>query len=511
MSLLTIDKTSETPTINSSEGFVAYKDLGPRPICSSCDNFTECPECSGDNPFKIPVVSGDLVYMQFRMNDSYNTDPENPAAGWFDGPSSDFYISAELEFSSGETLELIDQSIVAGSEVGFFQGSYQNLILNSAAIMDYVNTELIEGRCFKINITTYKIDYPPYIVIFGLFPAAPSTNQPTGTVYYNSTDDEFFQIVGGVWVPYTITVDYVYSQRDGKWYEWTGSDLVPMGEITETKVTYEQCSTAWYQFVNCELTVKIEGLHGEIDCRGYYYGGEIRFRDRYRIWASLEINGYRTDKTINENEVVTEFKQFEKWLLRLTKGHPAVMMERIANTFVGSQVFLEDNEYVNISDIEKNNEQGLHWWSQVTLERLNCEKSTGCADEIFSTPLIICDDPNPETVGEPVSLIGELGDYSATAVCGSTFIVPAATVEDSEGNILGQVDAGETIVVPCGDPSGGGDVIVQNSDVSYEETVPCGDTLILEDYTINVIQDGVTVETVTVPAMSDTTINIIWV
>ena len=512
MSVTIIDKTSLTPTVNSSEGFVAYKDLGPRPICNTCDDFSECPECSGDNPFRMPVVSGDLIYLQFRMIDSYNVLPDDPTYGWLTDPSEDYYISAELEFMSGETVPLPEGSIVAGSEVGYANGSYQNLILNSARIMDYINSELIDSKCFKINVTTYKIDYPPYIVINGIYSGEPATNFAAGTIYYNSTEDEFYQLVGGSWQPYTIEVDYVYNQRDGRWYEWTGTDLVLLESMNTTKVEAATCSTAWYNFTTCESTVKVEGLHGEYDCKGYYYGGTIRFRDRYRIWASLEINGYSTEKTTNENDVVTEFTQYEKWLLRLMKGHPLPIMERMANTLTGSEVYFDDNEYVNISDLDKNNEQGFHWWSQLTMERKNCEKSTGCADEIFASPLIICDEPNPETVGEPVILHGELGDYEATVVCGTIFTIPAATVEDQDGNVLGQVDAGETLVVNCGDPSGGGSPVnVSNSDDSYDETVPCGDSLELEDYTINVYYDGVLEDTVTVPAMVNATININWV
>lgn len=512
MSVLIVNKTSESPTVNSSEGFVAYKDLGPRPLCASCDTIEECPECAGDNPFKMPVVSGDLVYFQFRMTDLMNTTPDEPTIGWFSDPSGEYYISGQLEFMSGETVDLPDSNIVAGSEVGFFNGSYQNLILNSSAIMDYVNSELIDSTCFRLNITTYKIDYPPYIVIVGIFSGAPGTNFEEGSIYYNSTSDEFFRLVSGTWVSYTITVDYVFNLRDGKWYEWTGTDLILLESMEETVVENETCQTVWYEFAGCQQTVKVEGLHGEQDCKGYYYGGTVRFRDRYRIWASLETTGYSTEKTVNENDIVTDFTQYEKWLLRFMKGHPYPIAQRLANTITGSQIYFDDNEYVNISDLDKNNENGLNWWSQITMERLACEKSTGCADEIFATPLVICPDPNPETVGEPVTLVGELGDYEATAVCGSLFTVPAATVEDEDGNVLGQVDAGQTLVVSCSDPSGGGgDVVVSNSDDSFEETVECGDNLELSDYTINVYYDGVLEDTVTVPAMVDATININWV
>ncbi len=515
MSVININKTSATPTTTSSEAYVAHKDLGPRPICVTCDDISECTTCAGDAPYSQPVVSGDLVYLQYRFSDLFNLDPMSPVYGWEGEVSGASWIEAALVFPTSDTeVDIAGTSMIAGQEVGYFNGSYQNLILNTAAIMDYINSEILPDKCFQVKITTYKYDYPPYSVIMGLFPSAPSTDQPEGTIYYNSSTDLFYRIVGGVWTSYTMDNEFIFSIRDGGWYTWNDIVLVPGAEPTLTKIQYEQCLSRIYQFVPCDtiLTVSVEGYHGESDCRGYYYGGEVRFRDRYRLWASFESVGFRTEKEVNENEEVTSFTQYEEWLLRITKGTPYPELERLANTLTGSQVFFDNNEYLNISDPKKNNENGFNWWSQITADRLKCEKDTGCADEIFANPIVICPEPNPETVGEPVHLVGELGDYDAYAVCGTTFEVPAATVEDQDGNVLGQVDAGETLVVTCGDPSGGGSpVLVHNSDDSYSETVPCGNELLLDDYTINVIQDGVTVETVTVPAMTDVTINIEWV
>ncbi len=55
-----------------------------------------------------------------------------------------------------------------------------------------------------------------------------------------------------------------------------------------------------------------------------------------------------------------------------------------------------------------------------------------------------------------------------------------------------------------------GDATVENSDQTYQETVGAGYTLVLPDQEIDVLLDGVLIETVTYPAMTEPEIEIIW-
>ena len=53
-------------------------------------------------------------------------------------------------------------------------------------------------------------------------------------------------------------------------------------------------------------------------------------------------------------------------------------------------------------------------------------------------------------------------------------------------------------------------VTVENSDQSYQQSVASGGTLVLPDRSIDINLDGVTVSTVTYPAMTEPNITIVW-
>lgn len=80
------------------------------------------------------------------------------------------------------------------------------------------------------------------------------------------------------------------------------------------------------------------------------------------------------------------------------------------------------------------------------------------------------------------------------------------TVTDGEEEI--KVQAGTTYT--CQGGGSGGSATVENSNQSYQETLASGDTLVLHDETINIYVDNVLQESRIIPALTDTTINIIW-
>lgn len=99
--------------------------------------------------------------------------------------------------------------------------------------------------------------------------------------------------------------------------------------------------------------------------------------------------------------------------------------------------------------------------------------------------------------------------------------IPASWINPSGGlncpNVTVNVDgvfyesapAGSTVNVICG----GGpceDATVENSDQTFQETIPAGDTLVLDDIEIEVYVGGNLEDTITIPAMVNTTLNINW-
>ena len=85
---------------------------------------------------------------------------------------------------------------------------------------------------------------------------------------------------------------------------------------------------------------------------------------------------------------------------------------------------------------------------------------------------------------------------------------PNVTV-NVDGEFYESAPAGSTVNVICG----GGpcdDAIVENSDASFSENIPSGDTLILDDIEIEIYVGGNLEDTITIPAMVNTTLNINW-
>lgn len=452
MSLTIYNTTPVSPTSSSSETYVAYADLGPRPVCTSCDSIDECPECASDMAYKIPVVAGDLLYTQFRQPDNYNDNPQVPEFGWKNG-ADEFYISASLEWSSGEVLALDQQNIIAGKEVGWYNGSYQNLILNSQKIHDYMLLNDITDICFRILINVYTYEREPYLIAQQITEVLPLSVPSKNGVYTLLADGTVWVSENGVWVEYTGDVAIFFIQKLRGFYSYEASEWVVV-EPEKTKVLESQCYTAWYQFVNCEQTVIVEGQHGISDCRGNYYGGTIQFRDRYRFWASFELVTFTKEETKNENDEILHSKQFEGWLFRIMKGVPELIARRLANSLFGLHVFLDNNEYVNVGDVDRNNENGLSWWSAITAQRLLCEINIGCTDEIFTNPIVICEVADCPEVGDPAR--------------------------------------------------------VHNSDDTFDVNVACGGDLPLVDQTVNVYFESILIDSQTYPAMTDPVINIIW-
>ena len=524
MSLTIFDKTNPTPTTANSVGFVAYKDLGVRPVCSTCETF-ECGECITDKPYYIPVEAGDMVYVQLREIDDFNDEPQTPEFGWKNGVA-EFWLQATLNFPTATSINLdfgvaadsFAKRIIAAQEVGYHNGSYQNLILNSQRIQDYLNSLGSKDTCFTLVVTTYKAVPQEYLSILNFYDVFPPTEVmgvtiQDGVIIWVQDTGLFYISSGGEWVVYDTDATLVFNQKTGLYYEFESE------EWFETTLTFDKeinvvCEKPTYKFTKCnDLTIKIEGHHGIEDCRGNYYGGEIQFRDRYRLWASFEINGFTTERTLNDDDVVTSFKSDENYLLRVTNALPVQVAKQLNNTLLAQSVEIDSNFYKEFTDLVKNNETGFSWWASIECKRTFCEKVQNCVDEVIVNPLIICDEPNCPEIASAADLIGELGDFSGTAVCGELTVIPAATVEDTEGNILGQVDAGQTLVVDCsgGDPSGTCDpAIVENSDESFSESIASGGTYVLEDYTVNVYVDEVLEDTSTAPAMTDLEINIIW-
>ncbi len=463
--ILYVDKTNPTPSEGTSQGYTAYRDLGPRPKCVICDDITDCPDCPADQAYKVPVVAGDKIYRQFWFSDLYNTDPEEPEYGWYGEDNDNYYVKATLEFGSAPSIALDDESIIASQNVGYYNGSFQNIVLDTTHILEYINAEGYEVDCFRLVVTSYKLDIGDHYVVIGIFDTPPITaGKPEGSYVIIGTT--LNQLQDGIWVgigPMS-DGDIVFAQKPGKYYE-LNSGVWSVVDPDSTRVADQSCATAWYKFLMCaEPSIIIEGVYGTQDCNGFYYGqtsaeaaaGLLSYRDRYRIEASFELQSFPTEKTTNENGDVTSFKQKENWLLRTFVGLPESIARRVANSFAAPHFYVNSNEYQTNTDVRKVNEQGLYWFLSVVLERVSCEKLSECNDEIFFNPIVVCDECTEATCDE-VTILRD-GEFYDTAPCGSTIDVPSdcgpsdecaeATVHNNLNTYSDTVASGGDLTLP---------------------------------------------------------------
>jgi hypothetical protein len=400
----TYDKTPPSPTIGDSLGYIGYKALAPRPRRSGCQTIEECPDCPGDEAFKYPVVEGDLIYMQFNVEDNYNHPDTDPIVGWYTGdPSDEYYISAVMEFGTLPDLQLPSGDIVESQNVGYANGSYQNLILNATEIMNYIQSEGLDRDCFRIKVTYYSKLPDAYTIVVGVEPATPVPLPHFWTdgdlVAINAS---IYIVVGNILVFYRASVlgEIIFNTANGGWYEYVGGSTQwektdrPEGVITEVGT----CTTAWYKYPICPQTVLINGVFGMYDCEGNYYGiseedadlGLLPYQDKYRIEATLEMQSIFDEKEKNENDILISFTQYEEWLFRNMAGLPVQVIRRIANSFGATTLFLDSNEYINAGPLEKINESGEYWYIAPTVQRLLCEKTNDCNEDYMFNPIVSC-------------------------------------------------------------------------------------------------------------------------
>ncbi len=495
--ILEVNKTPGTLSQNSSEGYIGIRDLGPRPTCNSCDAIEDCNSCGNGIQFMYPVVSGDSIYFQFNLSDLVNSNVESPSAGWFSQNQSNYYIKATLQFNNSDDLVLNAADtfdVIVSASVGYYTGSFQNLILNSSGILAYIADQGFETDCFRLLIQTYReVVTEDFITVVFMGADIPDHISPfwndgdyivAGGALYLLTDGEF------VFVSNFTDGQVVFNTNTGLYYVYSS-----VGEkefiITDPETTLEiasECQGAWHKFVTCENTVLIEGQHGLTDCRGHYYGvgvgtpAPLPYRDRYRIFANLEFEGVTREAEENEAGLITQMEVREVHVFKISEGGiPEIVVRRLYNSIYAPHIYLDSNEYVNPPDIEKNNANGKYWWSQFPMERIVCEKTTDCEEVVIYYPPIECES-NPCPTFEPVT-INVNGDFYQSAT------------------------SGQVVDIECAGPSGE-DVVIHNSDDSFTDNAPCGTDYELEDITFEVYLDGTLNDTIVFPSAIDQTINI---
>lgn len=474
MTIVEINKTAAVPTIKDDLAIARWRDIGPRAECYACDEIEECTTCGNDSGYHNPVAAGDFIFLQTKFTDQYNSDPENPQYGWYDG-TANWFIKATIQFKSGPDIVLNAQPIISDAGVGFAGQSFQNLTLNASEILDAGS-----GECFRIKFETQKLAFDfEYTGVLGIGAIFPTGFIAEGALWIDGVN--YYQYIGGSWLGLPGPIPngtIVFTKKDGLFYELVAGVWTPYTPV-KVPAAGPSCTTAWYEKALCEETVLIEGYHGSKDCKGSTYGiieTEYQYhpgyRDQYRVWASFECVGFPPEITKDEDDTLTKFVLRENWLMRSTRGWRKQIAEKVAHSFLAKNLFIEGNEYQNASAVEKKNDDGTEWWPEINVTRRNCESGNTCEDIVVYTPTNThtCPDPSPADCEDVTILLN--GDPYAIAAAGSIVDVIAATG-------------------PCDDAR------VSNSDDSYDVTVASGGDLEVPDSVITEV-DGST--TANVPA-----------
>lgn len=445
-----------------------WRDLGPRVECFDCGINSECSECDNDLPYSQPVVRGDKLFLQFLLSDGYNADVEDPEFGWFDG-DPDWFVRASIEFKSGATLVLPSSGIVLDAGVGYYDGqSYQNITLDSAAIFDYINSELgLTSDCFRIVVES-QIQENDRPILFGVYTSLPPVI-PLNNIKIVVNDTEYRTLqAGGIWFWFPTGVTYVGGDivfgaygtvYPGLWKQFNGVTWEITDPPSRGIATGPSCRTDWYVEATCTDTLTIEGYHGNKDCNGHIYAPIATdyqthegYRDYYRIHAGFEVKAFPIEITNNEDGEQVASKLSEQGTLVATTGTPKFYAEKIARTLVAKRIFINGIEYYEPTNVERLNDDGKNWYYSVTLSRILCKTSPDCDGTVEYIPVVPVDQAEcPDCPFLPILLHDSDGNVLETVTTyppGGIIIAPDGSYElrDEDGNLVssGIIRSGET-------------------------------------------------------------------
>ena len=155
----------------------------------------------------------------------------------------------------------------------------------------------------------------------------------------------------------------------------------PLGVVVESLITEV------FALSVCEPSIAFESSVPQVDClrRIYRIAGPIfrhflppnyqptAFYGFIRLTGDLVLNNLATEKIINDNNIVTEFRQLNQYIAKLYPIAPfaAEMLAAIASA---SEITANGLAFTEMSDVEKGVDSGTMFYPSPTLTRV-CETS----------------------------------------------------------------------------------------------------------------------------------------
>lgn len=356
--------------------------------CGTCSEEGEtCPTCSNDLPFYRFAKCDSYLHLQFNFIDEWNDNPLNPTEGWKDGWLDISLITPTQEITFDDMVELCSEWMVGATEEGL---TYQNLIIDMTKVCELIGDE----KCFYFKITNCKPGYgePDYVAercadLGGVAPTSTS-GWAVGTYYFDTTYWNLWVFNGTSWDAVTLGADtVVYCVGQGIFYQRSGDVFVeidnPYEDPDPENPDCTNCYTELFRVPTCEEVVTFSCDWSEFDCLGFYHGladnyagsSNFAYNPSLTVRGNIEIVSFPVATEETEEGTVTEVTWSESALFR-AYGMPQLYARRLTNYLMQRPFYINDEVWDTYTNPEKNNDNGLHWWLEMTFEREICKRNT---------------------------------------------------------------------------------------------------------------------------------------
>lgn len=389
MSLQYVDLTPDPETPLNTEATTRFRTLPKKVECPECPIEvceTCCPAEMGAPHF---FAEGDKIYLQFFFEDTFNADPENPTYGWAetgDNPG-DFWLQLVIYAPDGTLISSVLEDL-AQAWASWHDGtqSVQNLILDTS-LPGFVGVDCFY-YCVRLLGPSF-VEYQTVVLVTGALPD-PANFEQGDTILVG---DILYVLTGRSWISQgpVGSGDLIYESSTGSWYQSDGStvDKIDRPELVDNpSVGLGQCCGGIYRKIRCEQTVEIctARTTGK-DCQGRVFDrptngdqggiGSSAFRYCRRFPGSIEPTAYPVQREITEDGVLIQGGYSERARLR-TAGICRYDAEDIAAVLASEGFTIDGEPWDTITDVERNNENGLLWYLDITLGREICQATKDC-------------------------------------------------------------------------------------------------------------------------------------
>ena len=371
-----------------------YKDLPRKYLCLDDEagnalygtsSSYYCQEGCDEKAFAYIVEPGDIIPLQFQAPDSVNADPANPVVGWYTGGS--FLIRLEVVSMDGDVLWDGDLREISGSfHVGVTEfGPVQNVNVHADRLLDVLDG--VNCFFFRAKVNLGVGDYG--VVNDETAPANPEIGQS----YIDFGSGEVREWNGTGWTvigPDEEKNDYWYVASTGAWYlhgagGWQGVSGPPPAD----EGAFDALTTMAFRFRACnEPVVHFSATHFGRDCAGFIHelpsnplivlpNKLSAFYWSFKVAGSMEVDALPIQRELTKNGRLVNVALSTSARVRTT-GMPEAVAKAVQAVLTSKTFYIDGKPWTTASDVRKNNEDGLHWWLDLTVTREDCNEGMTC-------------------------------------------------------------------------------------------------------------------------------------